>query len=65
MLSNCEKVTRTFHSQVSEVNGTNSTKGPIELSEFGLYCMNIFHDQLDNVYRFMGIPSDKEFPGCF
>ena len=47
------------------MNCTNSTKGPIELSEFSLYCMDIFHDQLDDVYRFMGIPSDKEFPGCF
>lgn len=46
---------------VSEVNCSDSAKRAVKLSEFRFYCVDVFHHQFNDIYRLMGILSDKEF----
>ena len=49
---------------ISEINRTDSTEWTVKLSEFFFYSMDVFHHQLNDINRFIGVPANKEFSCC-
>lgn len=47
------------------MNRTDSTEGPVKLSEFFFYSMDVFQHQLNDINRFIGVPANKELSCCF
>ena len=47
------------------MNRTDSTEGPVKLSEFFFYSMDVFQHQLNDINRFIGVPAIKNFLDVF